>query len=149
MIYALLLAVALPAAAASAAEVQPPPVSLADAGVMVNLSLVDALTAIEEPQLGGIFSFIPDKYSTFAFADLMARDKKALKRYLGKLQSDLKAAGGLTGWDHEVCATLVNLYSSPLSGSFERPDAKRMSTINECVLAPVVSLSEVVARRKK
>lgn len=144
MIPALLLALALPSAAAAPAVVPTP-----DAGGMVNLSLVDALTAIEEPQLAGIFSFIPEKYSTFAFADLMARDKKALKRYLGKLQADLKSAAGLTGWDHEVCATLVNLYASPLSASFEKPDAKRMSRINECVLAPAVQLSDIVAKRKK
>lgn len=144
MIPALLLALALPAAAAPAAQVPPP-----DAAGMVNLSLVDALSAIKEPQLAGIFSFIPEKYSTFAFADLMARDKKALKRFLGKLSADLKAANGLTVWDHEVCATLVNLYSSPLSASFEKPDAKLMNRINECVLAATVPLSEIVDRRKK
>ncbi|OGR90821.1 MAG: hypothetical protein A2V88_08390 [Elusimicrobia bacterium RBG_16_66_12] len=116
---------------------------------MVNLSLVDALAAIEEPQLAGVFSFIPEKHSTFAFADLMARDKKALRRYLEKLKADLKAADGLTGWDHEVCATLVNLYASPLSGAFEKPDDKRLKKINECVLAPAVQLSEIVAKRKK
>lgn len=146
MIPALLLALALPV---SAAEMQPHANSLADAGVMLNLSLIDALASIESPQLAGVFSFIPEKYSTFAFADLIARDRKAQKRFIGKLSSDLKAAGGLTGWDHEVCATLVNLYASPLSTSFEKPDAKRMAKINECVLAPTVDLAEVVSKRKR
>jgi len=144
VILALLLAVALPVAAASTAELPPP-----DSAGMVNLSLIDALAAIRQPQLAGVFSFIPEKYSTFAFADLMARDKKALKHFLGKLQSDLKDAKGLTGWDHEVCATLVNLYASPLSESFGKPDAKRMKKINECVLAPEVPLSDIVSRRSK
>jgi len=150
MIPALLLALALPAAAA-APKPAPTPVesAMADAAGMINLSLVDALTAIEHPQLAGVFSFIPEKYSTFAFADLMARDKKSLKRYLGKIKSDLKSAKGLTGWDHEVCATLVNLYSSPLGASLEKPAAKPMSMINECVLAPTVPLSDVIAGRKR
>ncbi|HAZ08988.1 MAG TPA: hypothetical protein DCZ01_10840 [Elusimicrobia bacterium] len=143
MIRAILLAVCLPAAAATT----PSPVP-SSAGV-INLSLVDALTAIEEPRLSGIFSFIAEQDSTFAFADLLARDKKALKRYLVKLQADLKAANGLTGWDHEVCATLVNLYSSPFSSTLEKPDPKKMSQINNCVLAGTVALADIVARRGK
>jgi len=151
MIPQLILACVLPSAAAfAAAAPRPSPIDAAvDSSGVVNLSLVDALAAIEEPQLGGIFSFIPEKNSTFAFADLLARDKKALKRYLVKLKADLKGAGGLTGWDHEVCATLVNLYASPLGASFQKPDAKKMSQVNECVLSQVVSLADVVARRKR
>lgn len=144
MIQALLLALALPVFAATPIEVPPP-----DSGGVVDLSLVEALAAIKQPELAGVFSFVPDKYSSFAFADLMARDKKSLKRFLGKLKADRKAAGGLTAWDHAVCATLVNLYASPLSVSFVKPDHKRMSAINECVLSPVVELSEIVAKRKR
>lgn len=149
MIAPLILVLALPAAAASVeTAVRVPTPDVSSVG-MVNLSLIDALTAVDEPRLTGIFAFIPEKNSTFAFADLLARDKKALKRYLAKLRADQKSAGGLTGWDHEVCATLVTLYSSPLSGSLDKPNDKRMSRINECVLSTTVALAEIVARRKK
>jgi hypothetical protein len=116
---------------------------------MVNLSLVEALAAVNAPQLAGLFSFINENDSPFAFADYLARDKKALKLYVSKLDDDRSLANGLTAWDHSVCASLVNLYSSPAGATFARPDEKRMSKINQCVLAPVVALDEIVARRKR
>jgi hypothetical protein len=119
-------------------------------GGMVSLSLVEALAAIKQPQLAGIFSFVAEPDAPFAFADLLARDKKALKLYLEKLDGDKKAANGLTGWDHSVCASLVNLYASPMAAAFGgAPEEKRMSQINQCVLAAVVPLEEIVARRHR
>lgn len=118
-------------------------------GGMVSLSLVEALAAVRAPELAGVFSFISDENAPFAFADYLARDKKALKLYVAKLDDDRKVANGLTAWDHSVCASLVNLYASPLAATFGRPDEKRMSKINQCVLVPVVPLEEIVARRKR
>ena len=134
-----------PASAPAAAASQAP----AAASGIVSLSLIEALTAIRQPQLSGVFSFIAEQNSSFAFADLLARDKKAQKLYLEKLDDDVKAADGLTTWDHEVCASLVNLYASPLAATFGKPDDKRMSKINRCVLARVVPLGEIVSRRKQ
>ena len=73
-----------------------------------------------------------------------------MKRYTAKLMSDLKAAGGLTAWDHEVCATLVNHYAAggDMPG-IKKPDAKRLKALNDCVLAPVMELQEIVFRRNK
>ncbi len=139
-----LLAAAQGPAPAGAAAVAP-----ADGNGMVSLSLVEALAAIKEPQLAGIFSFVSEKDSPFAFADLIARDRKARRRYLGKLDADRTAAGGLTPWDHQVCASLVNLYASPLGSTFGTPGKKRMASINECVLSAVVPLEQIVAKRKK
>ena len=116
---------------------------------MISFSLVEALAALHQPQLAGIFSFVAEKNSPFAFADLLARDKKAMKLYLNKLDDDFKAAAGLTDWDHEVCASLINLYSAPLPPGFERADEKRMKQINDCMLARNVSLEEIVSKRKK
>ncbi len=120
-----------------------------NSGGMVSLSLVEALSAVRAPELAGIFSFIAEGDSPFAFADYLAREKKAMKLYLEKLDDDKKAANGLTTWDHAVCASLVNLYASALANTFGRPDEKRMSKINQCVLSPVVPLEEIVARRKR
>jgi hypothetical protein len=116
---------------------------------MISFSLVEALAALHQPQLAGIFSFVSEKNAPFAFADLLARDKKAMKLYLNKLDDDFKAAGGLTEWDHEVCASLINLYSSPLPPGFERADAKRLKQINDCMLSPTIALETIVSKRKR
>ena len=132
-----------PAAARTAGDVN------ATATGMISFSLVEALAALHQPQLAGIFSFVSEKNAPFAFADFLARDKKSMKLYLDKLGDDFKAASGLTEWDHQVCASLINLYGSPMAGTFGRPDEKRMKQINDCMLAPTVALEAIVARRKK
>jgi hypothetical protein len=144
-------AVALGAPASAGAPEAPraPAEAQQTVGGMVSLSLVEALAAIKQPQLGGVFSFISEKDAPFAFADLMARDRKLMKKYLDKLDADRKAGNGLTDWDHAVCASLVNLYSSPAAESFVAKEPKLMSRINECVLAPVVPLEAIVAGRRK
>lgn len=153
MIRLLALAVLLAAPAPvvrAAPAVAPKAVPQASAGpAVVNLSLIEAVAAIEMPQITGLFAFIAEQDASFAFADLVARDPKAMKKYLKKLESDKKAANGLTGWDHEVCATLVNLYASSLGATLGRPNEKQQGFINECVLASVVPLSEIVSRRKR
>ena len=149
MIRSALVAAAVALAAPAFAGTAEAPALASSSGGMVSLSLVEALAAVKQPQLAGIFSFVSEKDAPFALADYLARDKKSMKRYLEKLDDDRKAANGLTGWDHEVCVSLVNLYASPIAATFGRPDEKRMSKINQCVLAPVVSLEEIVARRKR
>jgi hypothetical protein len=116
---------------------------------MISFSLIEALAALHQPQLAGIFSFVSERNAPFAFADLLARDKKSMKLYLNKLDDDFKAANGLTEWDHQVCASLINLYGSPMAATFGVPDEKRMKQINDCMLAPNVPLETVVSKRKK
>jgi hypothetical protein len=132
-----------PAAPASTAAAASAPTG------MISFSLIEALAALHQPQLAGIFSFVSEANAPFAFADLIARDKKSMKLYLNKLGDDMKAAQGLTQWDHEVCASLINLYSGALPPGFDRPDEKRMKQINDCMLSPIVPLESIVARRKK
>ena len=113
-------------------------------------ALIEALTAVGKPELGGVFTFVGDKNAPRAFADLIARDPKAMKRYTSKIMSDLKSAGGLTAWDHEVCATLVNHYAGAVEmPGIKKPDGKRLKALNDCVLAPVMELQDIVMRRKK
>ena len=116
---------------------------------MISFSLVEALAALHQPQLAGIFSFVSERNAPFALADLLARDKKSMKLYLNKLADDFKAASGLTEWDHQVCASLINLYASPMAATFGKPDDKRMKQINDCMLSATVPLEQIVARRKK
>ncbi len=130
---------ALPPFAATAARAQE----------ILSGSLIEALTAVKKPELGGVFTYVGEQNAPRAFADMIARDSKAMKRYTAKLKSDHKAAGGLTAWDHEVCATLVNHYAGAAMPGLKKPDAKRLKALNDCVLAPVLELQDIVARRKK
>ncbi len=117
---------------------------------MLSGSLIEALSAIEKPELGGVFTYVGTQNAPRAFADLVARDTKAMKRYASKLDADMKQASGLTAWDHEVCATLVNHYAGGnVMPGIKRPDDKRLKSLNACVLSPVLELQDIVSRRKK
>ena len=124
------------------------PEAVAAQGV-INLSCMEALVAIDEPGLAGVFSFIPEKDSPAAFADLVAHRGKALKKYAAKLEADFKAAGGITPWDHETALFVVALFSGPLAATLEQPSAKLQAKLAELSLAPALSLEQVAARRKK
>lgn len=118
--------------------------SAAEQSGMVSGSLIEGLKAIERPELGGVFAYVGEQNAPRAFADMLARDPNSLKKYSGKLKNDLKAAGGTTAWDHEVCANLVNYFSTLTSG---KPKEKVLKPINESVLSPVKELGEIVAKR--
>ena len=139
----LILAAALAAGAAAAPDPGPTP------GGVLNLSCIEALAAIGQPNLAGVFSFISEKDSPAAFADLTAHNEKAIKKYVEKVDKDFKAAGGVTTWDHETLMLALALYSGPLALTFEKPSAKALARINELSLAPTLSLEQVAARRRK
>ena len=112
-------------------------------------SLIEALTAVKKPELGGVFTYVGEKNAPQAFADLIARDSKAMKLYTAKLSADQKSAGGLTAWDHQVCATLVTHYAGAEMPGLKKPDEKRLKALNACVLSPVMELQEIVLRRSR
>jgi len=130
----------LGAASASAAPVQ---------GGIINLSCMEALVAVEQARLAGVFSFIPEKDSPAAFGDLVAHDGKALKRYADKLDQDFKAGAGITAWDHEAVVFTLSLFSSPLAQTLDLPAPKLQARLTALSLAPTVPLGAIVARRKK
>lgn len=112
-------------------------------------ALIEALAAIKKPELSGIFTYVGEANAPRAFADLVARDPKAMKLYVAKLMADLKAAGGTTAWDHEVCATLVNYYAGPAIAGLKKPNAKRLKAFNDGVLSPVKELQDIVSQRNR
>lgn len=152
---AVLLVLSIPALAAApkraaptALPVQAPAPPAPPTG-NVDLSLIDTLDAIGEPQLGGLFKYVSDQYAPFAFAEILAADKKAMKRFLGKIDEDHKTAGGISQWEKTVCAVLVNTYQNTPDDDPLKPDKKRMSQINKCMLVPVVSFQEILMRRRR
>lgn len=119
-----------------------------DAAQMLNLSCVEALVAVMRPELAGVFSFIKEEDAPRAFADMVARDKKALKKYLGKLEDDFKLTQSLTPWDRDAAGALVALYGSPLAETLEnKPKPQQVQRLAELAAAPTIPLEQMTARR--
>ena len=116
---------------------------------MINLSCLEALTAVGEPRLTGVFSFIAEKDSEAAFSDLLARDKKMLKKYLAKVEADLKLANAVAEWDSGVLKFTLSLFSSPLGPTLDNPGKKVLSRMAELAGAPKIPLAELSSRRAK
>jgi len=132
----LTLALSAPARSQGAADSQ-----------MLNLSCVEALASIDEARLAGVFSFVPEKDSPTAFADLIARDQKAMKRYLKKLDRDVKQAGGVSEWDHQVVVAAVSLYGSPMASMLPKQKPATIEHLATLAQAPAMSLQELTAKR--
>jgi hypothetical protein len=115
---------------------------------MINLSCVEALVSIEEQRLAGVFSFISEKDGPAAFADLIVHNKKSLKKYLGKLSADRKAANGISSWDHDALQFALGIYDSPLGATVEAP-GKLKDEMQALLAAPVLTLEQVTAARRK
>ena len=116
---------------------------------ILDLSCVEALVAVDQARLAGVFSFIAEKDAIPAFADLLARDPKALKKFIEKVEHDFKIATGISRWDRDVLAAVMSLYGSPLGDTFPKPAPKVVSRIAELTQETVVPLEQITARRKK
>ncbi len=136
-LFALILAV-------SAASAQ---VGVPRSGGLINLNCMDALVAVGRHDLAGVFSFIQEKDSAPAFADLLVRNKAAMKKFLAKLKRNRKAANGITIWDHSVVLYANAIYSSPIGVTLEKPSKKVRKTLNEMSLSPTLTLQQLRQRR--
>ena len=122
--------------------------SQAPAGAqLLNLSCVEALVSIGQPNLAGVFSFISEKDGPAAFADLVVHDRKALKKWVAKLEKDNKI-GGVSPWDHEAAVFALQIYASPIAETVDKPGELK-DKLSTLVLAPVLTLEELTARRRK
>ncbi len=139
----LILAAALAAGAAAQTPADPAP------GGVLNLSCIEALAAIGQPKLAGVFSFVSEKDSPAAFADLVSHDAKALKKYVEKVDQDFRAAGGITGWDHEALLFAQNLFAGPLAATLDKPAGKVLERLQSLGTAPILSLQQISEKRKK
>jgi hypothetical protein len=114
---------------------------------IVNLSLVEALSAVEKPELAGIFGFVPEANAPFALADFLMRDRSSLKRFIKKCREDYKVAQGVNAWDKQVLLFLVGLNgSAPMMGLKPMPESW-MDRVNDLALAPGLPLQIIVQRR--
>lgn len=115
---------------------------------MLDLSCVEALASIDEARLAGVFSLIPEKDVTNAFADLIARDPKAMKRYVKKLDADVKQTGGMSEWDHATVVAALSLYGSPLAQTLPKQKPALVLHLGSLAQAPAMPLQEVTAKRR-
>ncbi len=116
---------------------------------VLDLNCVDALVAVGESRLAGVFSYVPDKDSSSAFAALLVHDPSVLKKFIAKDEKDLKDAQGVSGWDHAALETAIATFSSPLGRTLEKPSEKAMKRMIALSQAPSLTLEQVTARRKK
>lgn len=138
----------LAAALAAGAAAQEPAGTAPAVGGILNLSCIEALASIGQPKLAGVFSFVPENDSPAAFADLVAHDAKALKKYVEKAEKDFQTAGGVTDWDHQALMFAMNLFSGPLAQTMDKPSAKVLERMRSLSTAPTMSLQQIVEKRK-
>ena len=117
---------------------------------VLNLSCVEALVAVGRPELAGVFSFVKESDAPMAFADFVARDKKAFKKFFGKLEADAKLAMSLTAWDHLAVTALVSLHGSPLGETLDhKPAPVQIQRLAELSQLPTITLEQMTSMRRK
>ncbi len=141
-----LLLAALMVAPAGAYAAEP---SAPNTAQMLSLSAVEALVAIDEQRLSGVFSFVAEKDGPAAFADLIAHSKKALKKFVAKAEKDKKIAGGISSWDRDALQYALGIYDSPLASTLEPLDAKLRGEIMGLINGQVLMLEQISAARLK
>ena len=148
LVLAVLGALAVPGRAGQAGG-RPAASPAESSGGLLDPSCLEALAALEHTDLAGILSFVPEKDVPSAFADFLVRNHSALRRYLGKLEKDLRGSRGISQWDHGVVAKALELYHSPLADTLEKPSTSIDRRLNSLALAPTLSLEEINSRRRR
>lgn len=116
---------------------------------MINLNLINALVAIHQENLAGLFGYIAEQNAAPAFAEYLFRSPDALKLFVKKDEKDLKGTGGIDEWDKAVFLYVVGLNSNGegLAGG-PTLSPKMMERVSALSLAPAMSLSDLTMRRK-
>lgn len=122
-------------------------VPAAGAGIL-NLNCMTALIAIEHFDLTGTFSFIAEKDTAAALAEFLVRNKQAQKKYIYKLQKDIKETMGISVWDHAVIMRSLEIYASPVAEIVEKPAPGVSERLTQLSLTPTLTNEEMSLRRK-
>ncbi|HVC09703.1 MAG TPA: hypothetical protein VNH15_07180 [Elusimicrobiota bacterium] len=115
---------------------------------ILNLNCLEALAAVGEPELSGIFSYVPDADTAAAFADLVVHQPAALRKFMAKDEADVKSVGGISQWDHSVAAYALSIYALPAAAAtVDKPSSSDLKRLNALAAAPALSLEQMTARR--
>jgi hypothetical protein len=115
---------------------------------VINLSLMEALIAVERADMVGVFSFVPEENSALAMADMLIRERKSMKLFLRKVGKDQKIAGGVSEWDKQVLLYLVGLDADAPALGIEPLPAKLQKQVHEFSLVPAYPLQVIVEKRR-
>jgi hypothetical protein len=116
-------------------------------GAVLNLSLIEALVAVRQQRLSGVFAFVPEDRTGLAFANYMMYDHKALKRYLKYARKIFDKAGAISHWDKRVMLLLVGMVNqAQRPPGVEAVGKKQVSQISELALVPGVPVEELRTR---
>lgn len=114
-----------------------------------NIGCLDTLLAVGEGRLAGIFSFVSEKDSPTAFADLAVHDKEVLRKFVAKVDKDVKTAGGVLQWDHDALVATQTILASPIADTVPKPPSKLVARMAELSRLPTLTLEQLATRRKK
>ena len=115
---------------------------------IINMSLMEALVAIEHPELAGVFAYVPDAQTAVATADFLMRDHGSLKRFLKKVEADHRKLKVVNGWDKEVCLHIVAATANHTVPPGAEPLSKRLfDRVSSLSLAQAVPLQVILQRR--
>lgn len=115
---------------------------------IISMSLMEALVAVDRPELAGVFAYVPAEQDTVAFADFLLRDRPGLKAFLKKVEKDRKAFGVINAWDKDVCLHLVAATAGGGAPLGLRPLSKsQLDRVSRLSLAGGVTLQFLVERR--
>ena len=144
-IAAVLLAVVAVPGWGQPAPAQPP---AAPPQALIDLSLVQALVAVDAQDLTGVFGYMPEAAVAPAFADYLNRNVAAFKRFQKMARADIKETGGINAWDRTVFLYLMQLDEAPvLPPGLRRLSKKEEFEVSGFILARPLTFSEMAAAR--
>jgi hypothetical protein len=101
-----------------------------------DLSCIEALKAVDEASLAGLFSFISPKDTPKAFGDLIMHNKNVLKKFVAKAQKDSQMGSGAVAWNREVLQFALSIYDSPLKDTLVKPGVKLVAQMRALAGVP-------------
>ncbi len=115
---------------------------------IIDMSVVEALVAIQRPELAGIFTYVPESQLSVAMADFLLRDGPSLKRFIKKGEKDLKQTKAVNQWDKEVYLHLVAAGSGGMSIPGVEPLKKNLvDRVSRLSLSQGIPLQLLVQQR--
>ena len=114
---------------------------------IISMSLMEGLVAVGRPELAGVFAYVPSEQDTVAFADLLLRDRSALKAFLKKADKDRKAFGVINAWDKDVCLHIVAATAGSGQAGLRPLSKSQLDRVSSLSLTNGVALQFIVERR--
>lgn len=113
----------------------------------ITPQLKEALSAIKSRSLVGVFLLIEPQQAPIALAAYLLRDHAALKRFIKKVERDLKKYKAISRWDKLTALHMIAMgvdRGSPTTG--KKLSKKWIVRVQELTLAPSVPHPDLMRR---